>query len=117
MAGSRQEGEGQAPNGQGYPFSSMGGGGSLSCFWPPYPPTHLFHQSPRAGSWALEVKQVVETPLGPRHANLWYHCVSAEPLANVQLPLQSQFPFLKMGGWMQVLFSLWPSEEKDWKEP
>nr|KAF6369452.1 hypothetical protein mMyoMyo1_010779 [Myotis myotis] len=68
---------------------------------PPFPP------EPQP---ALEGKQVVETPLGPRHANLRPQGVLAEPLANMQLPLRSQFPLQKNGGggggWIQS--SLWP---------
>lgn len=51
---------------------------SLNCFRPPHPhPTF----STRAGGLALEMKPVGETPLGPRHANLWHRCVPAETIS------------------------------------
>ena len=53
------------------------------------------------------MKQAGETPLGPRHANLWHHWVLAEPLGGVQLPLWSQFPFLKSEE-LEATFSSWP---------
>lgn len=55
---------------------------------------------------ALEGKQVVDTPRGPRHATLRPHCVLAEPLANMQLPLPSVSFAEKWGRGLGAKFSL-----------